>query len=424
MTPLRPFLPARSRARRGRWLIAGLVLLVAGGITFTLLRPKPQTPSAPVPTASTSANANLVIELQAQDYTVLRRRTLQRSLPVSGTLRAVHSALVKARVSGELQELTLREGDTVQTGQVIARIDPAEYAARLRQARLQADAAKAQLDINQRQYDNNEALVQQGFISRTALDTSLAQLNAARASYQAAVAAADVAQKSADDTVLRAPMGGQIAQRLVQTGERVSIDARVVEIVDLSRMEIEAAISAADSVNVRVGQQARLQVEGVAKPLPARIVRINPSTQAGSRSVLIYLQLDPKDADQASLRQGLFAQGALATETVQAVAAPLSAVRYDKPQPYLQVLEDGAVRHVGVTLGLRGREPGQAKRANEGEDEGELVAVQALDGSPLEGRRVLQGVVGALREGTPVRDVGAPAVSPVQSAPGSVAPGR
>lgn len=414
MTPLRPNLPTRSRTRRGRWLIVALVLLVAGALTIKLLRSTPRSPANPAPTPSVPANAGVVIELQAQDHTELRRRTLQRSLPVSGTLRAVHSALVKARVSGELQELTLREGDTVQAGQVIARIDPAEYTARLRQARLQADAAKAQLDINQRQYDNNAALVQQGFISSTALDASLAQLNAARASYQAALAAADVAQKSADDTVLRAPMGGQIAQRLVQPGERVSIDARIVEIVDLSRMEIEAAISAADSVSVRVGQQARLLVEGVAEPLPARVARINPSTQTGSRSVLIYLQLNPKDAGKASLRQGLFAQGALATETVQAVAAPLSAVRQDKPQPYLQVLDNGQVRHVGVNLGLRGREPGPAGR----EDEEEWVAVQALDGSPLEGRRVLQGAVGALREGTVVREAGATPMPTPQLTPG------
>lgn len=408
--------PMAPRARRRRLVIAALVLLAAAGVTYALLRSKAATPQAtPGPAAQgapAAGNAGPVIELQSQDYTVLRPRTLQRGLPVSGTLRAVRSALVKARVSGELQELTLREGDSVQAGQVIARIDPAEYAARLRQARLQADAAKAQLDINQRQHDNNAALVQQGFISQTALDTSLAQLNAARASHQAALAAADVAQKSADDTVLRAPMGGQIAQRLAQVGERVAIDARIVEIVDLSQMEIEAAISAADSVGVRVGQQASLQVEGVAQPLPARVARINPSTQAGSRSVLVYLQLDTRDVGQAGLRQGLFAQGRLVTETLRAVAAPLSAVRYDKPQPYLQVLDQGVVRHLGVTLGLRGRDPKPGAQGALGE-EGELVAVQALDGSPLEGRAVLQGVVGALREGTPVRYLdGAPSPTP------------
>ena len=87
-------------------------------------------------------------------------------------------------MAGELQGLTLREGDTVKAGQEVARIDPTEARARLRQAQQQADAAKSQVDINQRQYNNNRALVDQGFISATALVTSQASLEAAKASYQ------------------------------------------------------------------------------------------------------------------------------------------------------------------------------------------------------------------------------------------------
>jgi RND family efflux transporter MFP subunit len=287
-------------------------------------------------------------------------------------------------VAGELQGLAVREGDAVKSGQVIARIEPSEYDARLRQAQLQADAAKAQIDIALRQYDNNKALVDQGFISRTALDTSLANLHAARASHEAAMAAADVARKSASDTVLRTPMSGLVSQRLAQPGERVAVDTRIVEIVDLSRMEIEAALSATDSVGVRLGQRAELHVEGFDKPLSARVARINPSTQAGSRSVLVYLQLQATPG----LRQGLFVQGSLGTGSIRALAVPLEAVRTDKPQPYLQVLQGDQIRHVSVTLGARGQANGS-----------ERVAVSGLTAGSL----VLAGAVGPLREGTQVK---------------------
>ena len=100
-----------------------------------------------------------------------------------------------------------------------------------------------------------------------------------------------------------------VAQRLAQPGERVAVDGRIVEIVDLSRLELEATLSAADSVAVRVGQQAVLRVEGNDRAIAARVARINPSAQAGSRSVLAYLAID----DPAGLRQGLFAQGTLGT---------------------------------------------------------------------------------------------------------------
>ncbi len=217
-------------------------------------------------------------------------------------------AFVKARVPGELQALTLREGDAVRAGQVVARVDPMEAQARLKQAQQQADAAKAQIDIAERQYNNNKALVDQGFISRSALDTSWSNLAAAQANHKAALAAVDVTRKSLDDTVLRAPISGVVAQRLAQPGERVAVDSRVIEIVDLARLELEATLSASDSIDVRVGQDARLQVEGSPRTIPARVARINPSAQPGSRSVVAYLSL----GDTTGLRQGLFAQGTLA----------------------------------------------------------------------------------------------------------------
>jgi hypothetical protein len=101
-----------------------------------------------------------------------------------------------------------------------------------------------------------------------------------------------MARKSLDDTVLQAPIGGVVSQRLAQPGERVAIDGKVLEIVDLSRLELEATLSAADSVQVRVGQSAAAAGRRHGQPVAARVVRINPSAQAGSRSVLAYLALD------------------------------------------------------------------------------------------------------------------------------------
>ena len=313
-----------------------------------------------------------------------RTQLLRSGLPITGVLKAERSAIVKARVPGELRDLTVREGDTVQVGQVIARVESTEYADRVRQAQQQADAARAQVDIAQRQYDNNAALVQQGFISPTALDNSLASLNAARASHRAAQAGTEVLRKSLADTVLRAPIDGQIAQRLAQPGERVAPEARIIEIVDLSRLELEAALSPADSVAVRVGQSASLSIEGVAEPVPATVARINPSAQAGSRSVLVYLRV----AAQPGLRQGLFAQGQLATGQQQALAVPLNAVRIDKPLPYVQRVADGRIAHQSVQLGARGEIAGET-----------WVAAQGVP----EGAQVLRGTAGALREGTQVK---------------------
>ncbi len=290
------------------------------------------------------------VQLAASDVVTVQTLLLSQGLPISGQTKAVNSAFVKARVAGELQDLQVREGDFVQAGQIIARVDSTEYLARLRQAQQQTQAAKAQVEIAQRSFDNNRALVDQGFISKTALDASASNLAAAQASFSAAQSGADVLQKAVDDTVVRAPIAGQVAQRLAQNGERVAVDGRVVEIVDVRRLELEATVAVAEAMQVRVGQSAQLNFEGSAQPVAARVVRINPSTTPGSRAVLVYLAITGNE----TLRQGLYAQGLLATGTVSALALPLSAVRTDKPAPYVQMLEGDRVRHVPVVLGARG----------------------------------------------------------------------
>lgn len=379
-----------------RWLKTALVLLTLIAVValgwrgYAARQATRQAQSAPV--------KDPVIELSAIDLATAHVVELTSGLPISGALKAVNSAIVKARVPGELQGLTVREGDRVEAGQVIARVESTEYADRVRQAQQQADAAKAQVEIAQRQVDNNAALVRQGFISKTAADNSLASLNTAQANHRAAQAGIDVLRKSLADTVLRAPISGQVSQRLAQPGERVAPEARIVEIVDLSRLELEASISPADSVAVRVGQQALLRIEGVAQPVPATVARINPSAQAGSRSVLIYLTV----AAQPGLRQGLFAQGQLAIETQRALAVPLNAVRTDKPLPYVQVVEGDRIAHRTVQTGVRGQVDGEL-----------WVAVQGV----ADGARVLRGAAGVVREGTQVK-LAAP-VAPASAAQGA-----
>jgi membrane fusion protein, multidrug efflux system len=239
----------------------------------------------------------------------------------------------------------------------------------------------------QRQYDNNKALVAQGFISKTALDASQANLDAAQATYKAALAGTDVARKSVADAVLKSPISGQVSQRLAQSGERVGIDARILEIVDLRELELEATLSAAESFNVRVGQTAELQIDGIGQPVTARVVRINPSAQAGSRSVLAYLSLADAGGTPA-LRQGLFVRGSLATARASVLALPVSAVRTDKPAPYVQAIEDGKIVHKPVTLGQRGSAGAEP-----------VVGVAGVADNTL----VVRGNIGFLREGTGVR---------------------
>lgn len=383
------------------WLAAAAVVVLVGGGAWRAMAARQAQQKALAQAATQRAEAPL--QLAASELVGVQRRSLVLGVPVSGSLRATESAMVKARVAGELQGLTVREGDSVRAGQVLARIEATESQARLRQAQQQADAAKAQVDINQRTVTNNQALVNQGFISATALVTSQASLESAQSTYRAALAAADVAKKSLDDTVLRSPISGQVSQRLAQPGERMPIDGRVLEVVDLSRLELEALLSPADSLAVRVGQKAQLQIEGSTEPVVAEVARINPSAQAGSRTVPVYLAI-AQNRGAPALRQGLFVQGLLDTGRADVLTVPLDAVRTDKPAPYIQAVQGGKVAYLPVKTGARAVVDGQT-----------LVAIE---GAP-EGTVVVSGRMGQLREGTAVTTAAAPSAAASAAAPAS-----
>jgi multidrug efflux system membrane fusion protein len=384
------------------WVIAALGVLaiaLALGRAYTAR-------NAPAPALAASPVSGQ-IELAATDVISIQLMDITQGLRVTGVLKAVNSAIVKARVAGELQMLSVREGDTVTAGQVLAQIDPREFQARLQQAQQQADAALAQIDIAQRQFANNKALVDQGFISKTALDTSLSNLQAAQATHRAALAFADIVRQSLNDTVLKAPIAGQVSQRLAQPGERVGVDARILEIVDLRQIELESNLPSVELPNLKLGQLAQLRVEGAEGRVTGRLVRVNPSAQLGTRTFVIYLRIEQPAGKPQTLRQGLFAEGLLNASSTRVLAVPLKSVRTDQVLPFVQLVREGKVHHQTVTLGLRGMA-----------DSEEMVAVEGL----REGDLLIKAAAGLLRQGSSVRftpNTPAPAAATAPAAAGA-----
>lgn len=383
-----------------RWHKAGLALLalavvvVGAGRVMSARQARQQQVAA--------APKEAVLELGPADLQPVRQAELTRKLEVSGSLVAVNSAFVKARVAAEVKSVAVREGDRVRPGQLLLQLDPTEFDWRLRQAEQQAQAARAQLEIAQRALQNSRSLVTQGFISPTALENAVSTEAGAQATLQAAQAAVELARKSRADATVTAPLGGQISQRLVQPGERVPVDAKLLEIVDLSKLELQASVAPEDAGQLQVGATARLTVDGIDGTVPARVVRINPSAQPGSRSVIAYLELVPNPA----LRQGLFARGSIELERRPALLVALDAVRNDQAQPYALRVDGTRVAQRTLQLGKRGTAADAA-----GND---VIVVEVLQGLSA-GDRVLAGSLGTVRDGSAVRVTEAPPPAPAPS---------
>jgi RND family efflux transporter MFP subunit len=168
----------------------------------------------------------------------------------------------------------------------------------------------------------------------------------------------------------------------------VALDAKVITIVDLSRLQLEAAVPAVEIGKLRVGQPVAFRVDGFGeRAFAGRIDRINPATVSGSRSINVYAVIDNPEG---VLRAGLFAQGAVSLERVpSALLIPASAVREEIGTNFVYALADGVVRRKAVRVG-----PADA-----------AGRVQVLEG--LEpGERIVRFNLGALHEGTAARLAG------------------
>jgi RND family efflux transporter MFP subunit len=355
-------------------IVAGIA---AGG--FAAVRGKAP-PSAPA--------ALPVAEFTQQDLTIVEPQPLEHTLPLTGTLSPYNEATVKAKVAGELIQVAVREGESVEQGQVLARIDQTEVRARVAAREAEVAAARAQLVWADKNRSTQKALLEKKFISQNAFDNIQSNYDVAVARLRSAEAELIVARKSLGDSVLVAPFPGIVAQRHVQPGERVALDAKLITVVNLSRLELEAAVPAAQISRLRVGQQVAFRVDGFGeRAFGGRIERINPATVSGSRSINVYAVIDNPEG---LLRGGLFAQGAVILERVErALVVPASAVREEIGQTFVYAIEDGLVKRKNVTVGAA-------------DASGRVQVLQGL----AAGERIVRVNLGALREGVGARLAG------------------
>ena len=370
---------------RLRWVLLLIVAAMAAG--WLLL--KPTKVAVPVATPRAAPVAATVLEFLPREVLTTEPVELHQTLALSGSLRAVQQAIVKARLAADVREVVAREGEAVKAGQVLVRMDATEYQARVEQARGNLNATLAQRDIANKTRDNNRALLEKGFISRNAFDNAASQLAVAEANVEAARGALDQVKKLLNDTVIRAPITGLIASRSVQPGEKVSPDNRLLEIVNLDLMEMEASVPTNDIARVVVRQQVRLRIEGLPDAFSGRVTRINPATQPGSRSILVYVQIANP---QHILRVGMFAEAQLSLLTkTNVLALPQSAIHKDSNGATVYVIDNGKLLKAPVTLGIEGRS-------------GETPLVE-ISGGLAFGAQVVRSDMGNLLQGTAVRVV-------------------
>ncbi len=240
-------------------------------------------------------------------------------LDASGYVVARRQATVASKITAKMVELDIEEGDHVNAGQIIAKLDDTNIRAALNQARAQLDYARAGLtetQVNlvnaQRDFDRQKSLLQGHYVSQAAVDNAQttvdalhAQLATQRSNVDVVARAVSVAERNLDDTVVRAPFSGIVTVKAAQPGEMVSpISAGggftrtgIGTIVDMDSLEIQVDVNENFINRVRTGQAATAKLNAYPDwQIPAHVIAVIPTADRSKGTVTVRVALDQKDA--------------------------------------------------------------------------------------------------------------------------------
>ncbi|TMH36115.1 MAG: efflux RND transporter periplasmic adaptor subunit [Betaproteobacteria bacterium] len=302
--------------------------------------------------AESPGSGTVALEFTATDLATVEPKVLARWLHVSGTLQPVNQTTVKSKVSGEVRQVTVREGEAITAGQVLVRFDTADLEAKLSERTGAMEASRAQLALAEKTRIQNHTLLKQGFISQNAYDSAESNLSVNQGTSKSSEAQVQLARNALRDAVVTAPLSGTVAKRHVQPGEKVNFDAPLITIVDLGQMELQAMIPANDIPELRIGMKVDLAIDGFGeRRFTGTIDRINPTTEAGTRAILVFVHVPNPDA---ALRGGMFGTGKVTlTAGAPVPTLPAIAIRTEAGQTFVWTIESGKLGRRIVTVGRR-----------------------------------------------------------------------
>ncbi|TDR48889.1 RND family efflux transporter MFP subunit [Tahibacter aquaticus] len=378
---------------KGRWILIGLIalgvigaavwLVLGRGTTWVL-----KTAVAQPVTAVASANASV---LDASGYVTARRQ-----------------ATVSSKVTGRVAEVLIEEGQRVEEGQVLARLDPVDAQAQLDQSRTQLDAAKAQLAEHkvqlvraERDLKRQQDLVARKLTSQQASEnaaTDVAALRARIVAQERQIAVADsgvaMAQVNLDNTVVKAPFSGMVTVKAAQPGEIVSpmsagggfTRTGIGTIVDMNSLEIEVDVNESYIGRVQPGQPVESTLNAYPDwKIPGKVIAIIPTADRSKATVKVRIGMDAKDARIVPDMGARVAFKTDAKPDAQAEAKPLpgvlvpaEAIRQGDQGSLAYVVKDGRLEERKVTLG---QTMSTSRQVLSGISAGERVALAPPEGA-------------------------------------------
>ncbi len=282
------------------------------------------------------------------------RADIYATYRVTATVFSDSDAPAIARVGGQVVELLVEEGDRVERGQVLARLDGERL-------RLEMLSARANLEQARKEYERNLDLHERGLISAAMFEGLKFDLDALRATYE-------LRKLNYDYSRIRAPIAGIVATRDVKPGQNLVASTVAFRITDTSELQAELQIPQSELVKFEAGHPAVLTVDSMPdSEFPASIARISPTIDVRNGTFRATAVIDNR---AGHLAPGMFARFSIAYEKHEdALLVPTDAVVLEDEQASVFVVVDGEVTRRIVTTGISA--------------EGRVEILDGLDGSEI-----------------------------------------
>lgn len=426
------FLPtARKERSQQGWLTPivlgtgiGIALSVVGMRLLPALQSQGTSPAAP---AKESVAPSLSVTVAPVETT-----TVAKTLDTTGTVAAFDLLPVLPQASGlQIKQVLAEEGDIVKAGQILAVLDNSVLQTQLQQAKAQLESsqavvgqkqaalaqARATMAQSQRELARYQYLANQGAVNRQDLDTrttgvatnqqavqvAIANIGSAQADVRNNQAKIQQLQTQIEQTIVRAPANGIIAEKNARVGD-VSATFQAQKLFSLirdSHLELQLKVPETQLPEVHVGAPVtvtsnadrRLRIQG-------KVREISPLVDQQTRQATVKVDLPPSSYKDFQLRPGMFLQGAIVSNTAQALAVPATAVlpQSDGKAIVYLLSKDNTVRAQTVEAGVT-TNPSKAK-----ESDPSTARIEIKSGLKL-GDRVAVDGAGYLKDGDRVKVV-------------------
>jgi len=278
---------------------------------------------------------------------------------LSGTVRPIDRAMMAAKLMGVVAEVPVTLGQRVKAGEPLLRINAAEIAARVAQAR-------SQLNLAQRDLERERDLLQK--------QASTAEMvRSLEDRHTMTLEMLKEAEVMLGYAVLKAPFDGVVSRKLINAGDLAAPGMPLLEIEGTDRFEIEVNVPESLALRLSLGDEAGVLVASSAQEFKARVAEISPSSDAFARNVLVKLEVPPS----AQVRSGQYTRITLATDSQKLLLSPDSAISVLGQMERVFVAKDG---RAVLRLVKTGAHRGDQVEILSGLADGEQVLVQAPTG--------------------------------------------